>query len=371
MHDIVWLPTGVRVPFARSNAWRQLIIYAACWVSVCAIWRGITRRRSLRIVMGIIVANGLALGTLLIYQHLTGNPRTPWPLTVLTPAGLTASFIYENHAGAYLGLTAFASAALALAFVDHGKRTLMKSTPAGVLACGSLVLAACVPLSLSRGATLSLSFVTLIFIGWYVYQRRIRFSTLRGHSAGTTVIVLIVALLAVNTLSYLDFSSIYDRFDAMAEQKSNLESIHARLLADRAAIQMLRDHWLRGVGAGCFQHLFPDYARSYPEIYLGGTLFWEHAHCDWLEIPIELGLGGDLLLATGFVWLVWRIARSGNFHHAAAMPLLIGCLQTLLNAGFDFPFQCPAILATWCILIVVAVKWVEFDQRGKAGDPPE
>ena len=42
-----WLPSGVDVPFGRWGPWRMLMIYASVLMTVCAVWIGFTRRRSL------------------------------------------------------------------------------------------------------------------------------------------------------------------------------------------------------------------------------------------------------------------------------------------------------------------------------------
>ena len=41
---------------------------------------------------------------------------------------------------------------------------------------------------------------------------------------------------------------------------------------------------------------------------------------------------------------------------------LLGWLQTLMHAWFDFPLQCPAILLTWCALLTAAGRWVEISK---------
>jgi len=38
----------------------------------------------------------------------------------------------------------------------------------------------------------------------------------------------------------------------------------------------------------------------------------------------------------------------------------------VIHAGFDFPFQCPAILVTWCILIAIAGRWIELEPSGSS-----
>ena len=289
--DVPWLPAGIEAPFGRFDAWRAMIIYAGTLLPVCSIWVGVTRRRSLRILLGVVAVNAFMLGVVVVFQYVTGPVRAIWPLSELTAAHVTGSFIYANHTGAYLALVVFPAIALATWFADHGKRALSKSTPAGVLALGALFMGASILLTLSRGASLSLGFGLLVYAAWYLVRRKMRPIPSATNPTVTTVVVLVFVGFALNTFRHLDFSAVYNRFGTMATERSQEVSVHSRVLAHEAAREMLGDHWVRGVGAGGFQYLFPEYVKHYPEIYDHGNLFWEHAHCDWLEIPIELGTG--------------------------------------------------------------------------------
>jgi hypothetical protein len=62
---------------------------------------------------------------------------------------------------------------------------------------------------------------------------------------------------------------------------------------------------------------------------------------------------------------MWFVRRRALWN-ALAMPLIFGCLQTVIHAGFDFPFQCPAILVTWCLIITIAGRWVELGSPSTA-----
>ena len=56
-----------------------------------------------------------------------------------------------------------------------------------------------------------------------------------------------------------------------------------------------------GVGAGSFRFLFPTYQHRHPELVAvhGRRMFWEHAHNDVVQTPIELGVAGTgLALST-------------------------------------------------------------------------
>jgi O-antigen ligase len=356
--DIPWLPTSVDVPFVRSNAWRQLVIYGSAWLVVCSMWVGVTRRRSIRILLGVLMANAVALSGLLVFQRATGNLRIPWPLTELTKADLAATFISRNHTGAYLALTTFSAVALATWGYDQGARTLKKSTPAAVLILVTFFLIGAVLFTFSRGGALSLAAALGLFGVWFFLRRRYRPAGTSTDYRITVALTVIFGVFLLYVGRNLDFSEINHRFSALLDQQSVDDSVSTRLQARSAALSMLSDHWLRGVGAGGFRHRFPRYARNYPEIDRGGELFWEHAHNDWLEIPIELGLTGTVILLAGAGCAIGALVRGRRQWHSAMVPLLFGCVATLLHAFIDFPFQCPAILVTWCLLLTIACRMI-------------
>jgi len=359
-----WLPTSIESPFLQFNLWRQFIIYISAWLVMCSVWIGFTSRRALRILLTVLVLNAVAVGALLVIQQLTADHRIPWPIAGWTALDLTACFANRNLAGAYLALSVFPTIALAIWFQDFGERTLKKSTPAGIFALSAWFLATVVVFTLSRGATLMMAGAIVMLGPWFFGLRR------WGRPAKTTnrilgfVTIAIFGLLICVTIQSLDFTEMLSRIDQLAVQKESEPSVHARLVARAAALDMLRATGGRGVGAGGFRFLFTEYAKKYPEIYRNGTVFWEHAHCDWLEVAIELGVIGDLALLSGALWWVSHFVRSKIYWNPVVIPLLFGCFQTMAHAAFDFPFQCPAIMFTWVVLITVAGKWAKLS----AGD---
>ena len=360
VNDIPWLPTSIETPFERFNLWRQFIIYAITWLTVCALWIGLTRRKSMHILLGALVANACILGLVGFVHKASGEARVLW-LREFPGASSFASFVYQNHAGAYFSLLSFAALGLAVWHFFEGRKRMARSTPAALWLIAALLLVFAVVFSLSRGAIISL---TMFGLAALIAVLILRFTS-STQSTIPAIVPVLVALGVAGTVGWMarqiDFSAVYYRFEQLSKLQANDPSVLSRRLARESATQMLGDHWVRGVGAGGFRFLFPEYIKHKPLIYERGQLFWEHAHNDWLEIPIELGLTGVLLLAAGAGWLAWTWFKGGGWRHPLVLMVALGAGQTLTHAVMDFPFQCPAILVTWGALMIISLRWLELD----------
>lgn len=237
---------------------------------------------------------------------------------------------------------------------------MARSTPAALWLISSFLLVFAVVFSLSRGAIIGLVVFGLAAVFAVVM---LRFSS-ATRSTTPPIITAIIVVAIVATLGWMvrqiDFSAVYFRFERLSKLQANEPNVLGRTYAREAAIKMYADYWVRGVGAGGFRHMFPEYIKNKPVIYEGGTLFWEHAHNDWLEIPIELGVVGTLLLAGAVGWIGLLLVR-GGWKNPIALMIALGAGQVLLNALMDFPFQNPAILVTWWALLIIGLRWRELD----------
>ena len=364
MNDVAWLPTSVDTPFERFDVWRAFIIYATVWSTACSLWIGITRRRTMQILLGVLVGNAVILGLVGFIHRAGGEPKVLW-LQSFPGAASFASFIYQNHAGAYFSLMSFVALGLAVWHFFEGRKRMARSTPAALWLIASLLLVFAVIFSLSRGAIISL----VVFGGAAVIALLLLRFMSSTQSTTTPLVPVMIAVMILGTIGYMvrniDFSAVRYRFEELAKLQASDPSYVSRKLAREAATEMYGDHWARGVGAGGFRFLFPEYVRHRPMIYEKGQLFWEHAHNDWLEIPIELGLAGVLLLAGAVGWLGWTWSRFGGLRHPLALMIALGAGQILAHALIDFPFQCPAILVTWWALVIISLRWLELDSAAR------
>jgi O-antigen ligase len=355
-----WLPTGVTASFEAWNPWRLLLIYASAWLTVCTVWIGFTRRRTLRRLLVAVALNGAALALFGVLQQQLGNGKI---FSVIASPSLFpfASFIYKNHAGTYLNLTLAVAAGLAAWYHRRGARRLQKSDPGVVFVFFAICIAGGVIASLARGATVAmLSFVLLGAAAYLIHQFRLARASRRP--AVTVAMLIVFGGFLASGMFALRSRDVLGRLTKGITQQDT--ALAARQLATTAALEMLSDHWVRGVGAGSFRFLFTTYQARHLELLVSGgeQHYWEHAHNDLVEFPIELGLAGTLLLlVAGGCW-AGLLVRARFWRNPLSVAVVAGILLTLAGAWWDFPFQCPAILITWGVLWAAATAWARFEE---------
>lgn len=114
----------------------------------------------------------------------------------------------------------------------------------------------------------------------------------------------------------------------------------ARLEGYRSTINMIRDHPLFGTGLGTFDLAFPAYRSD--QISLWGT--WNRAHNTFLEIASDLGIPLAVLIASGWVLVVWRLALGVmQRRRDVVLPIagLAVCFLGLTHSLVDFSLQIP------------------------------
>jgi O-antigen ligase len=361
------LPPGVEVPFAQWGPWRMFMIYASVWLTSCTLWIALTRRRSVQILLLATAANGLALAALGAAQRLLPNGRMFWLWK--PPPGADAffsSFVYKNHAGAFLFLAIVVSCGMAGWYYLRGLRRLEKSNPSGVFAFFATIIAVAVLISYARGATITmLLFLVICVAGFVVHQLFLPSENRKPVVA--VAMIFVFGYFLKSGLEALDSHIAWDRLAAGIMEKDT--SLESRRLATRAALDMLDDHWLKGIGAGSFKFLFPAYQQRYPEIFAAGgrRMFWEHAHNDIVEIPVELGITGMLLLAAAVGYFALSLIRAYFWENPLSAALVLGLALLVGYSWWDFPFQNPAILLTWWVLLTVVVMWTQFEELNVKG----
>lgn len=124
---------------------------------------------------------------------------------------------------------------------------------------------------------------------------------------------------------------------------------------------MIGTYFPVGSGLGGFDPLF----RMHEPFALLKPTYFNHVHNDFLEIPLEAGIPGLLLLLGAIGWWGWASVQA--WRQPALLPRAgaVMILLVLIASVFDYPARTPTIMA---ILVVAAVWLGARDMIGLDGD---
>lgn len=261
------------------------------------------------------------------------------------PVGLFAN---RNH-------QALLMVVLLILIADYYRRRSARGTTAAIPLLGigmaALVVFALILISGSR-AGLLLGALALPTIGWMFFRGR-------GERAGKPDSKLSRRWLALGAASLLALVATAIAFSRAASiDRLRSEDALSDYRFERLALlaDMLRDHWLFGVGFGAFQGAF----KRYETIEVLIPFIFNQAHNDWIQFVIEGGLPAALLLLVVVAWLairavrVVRFSREGSDGGFAALAILV---FIALASIVDYPFRTPIFM------LVGALAFVDLERR--------
>jgi O-antigen ligase len=207
---------------------------------------------------------------------------------------------------------------------------------------GILLLVLGLLLSLSRAGIACAVAGTMVFV--LLTSGRERLPGRRGDPRRTLWLALLgLAVFAI----WIGIEPLVGRFADLGEQ---WEREGTRVQVWRDAFPAISDFWATGSGLSSFRYVGASY-RSF-----GGTIFYSWAHNDYLQLGVELGVPGLLLLG----WLAVSILRSARraraslardrglwFLHAGLSSAM---LAIALHSAGDFSLHLPANLALLAVL---------------------
>ncbi len=133
----------------------------------------------------------------------------------------------------------------------------------------------------------------------------------------------------------------------------NLSSVSSRKEIWEHSLALIGQHGLIGTGLGSFVQVYPLSENPM-------ALEWEfinHAHNDYLELILELGLPGAVLIVAFLFWWtkrtidLWKLREPARFARAASIAS--GAL--LLHSLVDFPMRNAALSSVFGMAIAMMV----------------
>lgn len=287
------------------NATRGLVEFIGFWPAVYFITQAAIRRKEhILWVMKALVFVGLCQGAALIYEQLTGNAylsilyRTPIPLKYLgwSDVGVGRSVgLFESPVVASVFLPTMMFFALHLAV---GTKTRLSKLYYAVT-IGVIVIGAYYTYTRNVYTIMALFMIAMPFVA----------SKLRPLCI---TVVAFVALLAVSVITPRLLSD--TQFN---KRITNTENLAYRMLFMQTAVNMIRDHFVWGVGYNGYLTMAPQYVSSYREssASLGkhtGLFHSTFVHNTYLYVLAEEGIVGALIYfgcLIGFLRILMRLRR--------------------------------------------------------------
>ncbi len=292
-----------------------------------------------------------------VYGSLMVLTGLEWGFLVEKYAGrgvASGTFVNRNHFAAYLVMCLGAGIGLLMSQLrpvhyPHWRARLqgwleLAMSPRFRLRIYLAVMVIALVLSRSRSGNV-IFFLALALAGGAALWTGRRFSW--------RLALLLGSLFAVDLLilsRWFGFDKLVARLEAMEGQQ--LVEI-PRYWMDRYSLDYLRDFTWTGSGGGSFYGIFPNYQGPMVAGYV------EHAHNDYLEFAVELGLPatvllGAVVLAALFAALRAQRLRKHPLYRGAAFATTMAVCWAALHSFTDFSLQIPANAVTFAALLAVA-----------------
>ena len=329
--DLPRLPLSLEPDRTLESAY-SLIPPLALIVGMVAV-----RTHSERMMAGIIVFGALANVILGVLQVASDGPPA-WPyLYHPTNHGAVGFFANRNHMATYL----LASVPFAAALIVAGRSQVPKrATTFGIVAIGAtsffLIL---VGLLLNQSLAALLLAIPVFGFSALLFLNAWRF---RGLLVPAAVLAFIIAVVVLAN------SSIRTEIAGSAELGPLYSRGHIWDLTVRAISASLP----LGTGLGTFPGIYA--VQENPAVV--DPTYVNHAHNDYLELILETGVPGLLLMLVFFLWYGWRTIRvwRSSFSSLFAKAASIACAAILAHSLVDYPLRTTAIAALFgmCLAMV-------------------
>ncbi|HEX5184724.1 MAG TPA: O-antigen ligase family protein [Allosphingosinicella sp.] len=266
--------------------------------------------------------------------QIAGGPDSPWYIYEITNYGTTTGFFANaNHMATLMVAAIPFLAALYLAAVAKG-RSMQKSSGLFVVLAGTLVVILVGIVINTSLAGIGLSVPVLAASLLMILGRR------RKLPKWTPAIVALLMLGSVATVFSAPFANNLTTQGEKSKEDSRYNSFTKSLAATA-------DFMPLGSGIGTFQQIY----RTHEDPAGVDRFYMNHVHGDYIEVALETGVPGLLVVALFLLWwarrciLVWRAEEPDYFARAAT----IASAAILAHSIVDYPLRTAAISAIFAM----------------------
>jgi O-antigen ligase len=349
-----WLPSAARPELALRALWLFDGIYFSCFnIALC-----ISRRRVIRTLLGIVVANALALSVFGTVQKFVGSTGIYFGAVKSPQDYFFASFVYDNHWGAFIILMMGTCFGLILRYLWRPGKGSFLHGPALTGLVAAFIIGITVPLSGARACTILLGVMiaAALLKGAPQLSRSLQASGIRPGSVNIGLAAVIIAA------GYGAWILAGDVINARASKaREQIAAAWAQGgLGSRAILyhdtwRMAGAHPAFGWGMGSFPTVFSLYNTQVPK---GDRIpvVYHDAHSDWLQSLSEIGIVGTILI--GAAVALPALATFKKRKTPIPYFALTGCALVAVYALVEFPFGNVAVVLSWWLCFFCATQYL-------------
>lgn len=341
-----WRPLSL-VPGATANALGSLIVPVAVFLLLAA-----TREQMRARLLGLLLAlTSLSMAIGLI-QFASGG--FDFPFVNDTPGDVNGTFANRNHFALFMAFGCL----LAPVWAFESER---KSRRTGLAALALVPLFLLAILFSGSRTGLILGAVAVILAPFLVWPR-----ISRELKTTPRWVLYTAAALIVGTFALFAFVALATDRAAGIQRLLVLDAAQdLRVRSLPTTVSIIETYFPTGSGLGTFDPMF----RMHEPQSLLKPSYFNHAHNDFLELVLDTGLAGGVLLAVALGWWAWASFRawrekSGSWARLARLGSAMLLLVAIASV-FDYPARTPLGMA----MIVIAAGWLcgAAMARSKAG----
>lgn len=344
--DQPWRPLSIS-PSGTSNALASLIVPGV----VLLLAANLTREQHWRIAVFVLamVGAGAMLGVLQFSGANFNNPLINTP-----PGSVAGNFANRNHFALFLAI----GCVIAVAWAFRAETIVVRTGAA----FASLLIFILIALATGSrgGAVIVLIGILLAIIAVWSRIARQLIAIPRKTAVLLVAVVVAIAPMAVWLSNSLDRAVSIDRA-AIMDSDADL-----RLRIWPIVLDMFQNYFPAGTGFGTFDAVF----RIYEPHVLLNPKYVNLAHNEWLQIPMEGGLLGLLLLVATIFWFAWRSFGAWSFGSKSTNSRVLARVGSIVVILFlaasatDYPARTPLMMA----LLILAVIWLGSKNSSKLND---
>lgn len=322
-------------------------------------FRTFKTKKEIEWVLIIIIFSGVSQAFLGLLQAFSGSPKILFLKKKYVYDIVSGTFVNRNHLAGFLEM---------IVPVSIGYLILSSFYPPGIRGGAWEKILYFVEERIQK-LLLYLLFITIMMMGIIFSRSRsgiiaslvsifliiLFFLPARSKKFGRKVISFLLIALIFSSI-IIGIKPIIERF---APEKMLSEM---RPVIWKGAWEAFKNFSIVGTGAGTFKYIYPLYAKH------SITAIVEHAHNDYLEFLVELGIFGSLILFLLIIglWvylLIKWIRRKNIFVKGAGLGILVAILSIFFHSFTDFNLHIPSNIVYFTVLFVIGIRIMNLEEK--------